>query len=103
MYPVSRSPTTIERSSPYLHQRYVTTTQMAASRRSWSALRGLMMRPWAMVFTKLRSAPSLSLAEVPASEEFAVIVTRRGADGRHEPVAIIDDETLVERAIRRAV
>jgi len=52
---------------------------------------------------KLRSAPSLSLAEVPASEEFAVIVTRRGADGRHEPVAIIDDETLVERAIRRAV
>jgi len=52
---------------------------------------------------KLRSAPSLTLAEVPASEEFAVIVTRRGADGRHEPVAIIDDEALVERAIRRAV
>jgi hypothetical protein len=52
---------------------------------------------------KLRSAPSISLAEVPAGEEFAVIVTRRGADGRHEPVAIIDDEALVERAIRRAV
>ena len=52
---------------------------------------------------KLRSAPSISLAEVPAGEEFAVIVTRRGADGRHEPVAIIDDEVLVERAIRRAV
>ena len=28
---------------------------------------------------KLRSAPSISLAEVPAGEEFAVIVTRRGA------------------------
>jgi hypothetical protein len=51
---------------------------------------------------RLRSAPSLSLADVPAEEEFAVIVTRRGADGRHEPVAILDDEALVERAIRRA-
>ena len=51
---------------------------------------------------RLRSAPSISLLEVPAGEEFAVIVTRRGADGTHEPVAIIDDESLVERAIRRA-
>ena len=51
---------------------------------------------------KLRTAPSISLAEVPAEEEFAVIVTRRGADGRHEPVAIVEDEALVERAIRRA-
>jgi hypothetical protein len=39
---------------------------------------------------------------VPAAEEFAVIVTRRGADGHHEPVAIVEDEALVERAIRRA-
>jgi hypothetical protein len=51
---------------------------------------------------RLRSAPSISLAEVPAGEEFAVVVTRRGADGTHELVAIIDDEALVERAIRRA-
>jgi hypothetical protein len=51
---------------------------------------------------KLRSARSISLADVPAEEEFAVIVTRRGADGIHEPVAIVDDESLVERAIRRA-
>ncbi|MES2135556.1 MAG: hypothetical protein V4502_00670 [Pseudomonadota bacterium] len=51
----------------------------------------------------LRSAPSISLADVPAEDEFAVIVTRRGADGRHEPVAIVDDQALVERAIRRAV
>jgi hypothetical protein len=40
---------------------------------------------------------------VPQGDEFAVVVTRRGADGRHEPVAIIDDEALVERAIRRAL
>ena len=51
---------------------------------------------------KLRTAPPISLAEVPGDEEFAVIITRRCADGSHEPVAIIDDEALVERAIRRA-
>jgi hypothetical protein len=50
---------------------------------------------------KLRSAPTISLSEVPASEEFAVIVTRRSADGHHEPVAVVDDEALIERAIRR--
>jgi hypothetical protein len=39
---------------------------------------------------------------VPAGEEFAVVITRRGADGTHQPVAIVKDEALVERAIRRA-
>jgi hypothetical protein len=52
---------------------------------------------------RLRSVPSISLADVSAAEEFAVVVTRRGADGTHEPVAIVEDEALVERAIRRAV
>jgi hypothetical protein len=52
---------------------------------------------------KLRAAPSISLAEVPATEEFAVVITRRTADGQHEPVAIVADEALVERAIRRAL
>jgi len=51
---------------------------------------------------KLRTAPPISLAEVPADDEFAVIITRRGADGSHQPVAIIEDEALVERAIRGA-
>jgi len=51
---------------------------------------------------RLRSASVISLADVPAAEEFAVVVTRRGADGRHEAVAIIEDEALVERAIRNA-
>jgi hypothetical protein len=50
---------------------------------------------------KLRSAPAISLAEVPSAEEFAVVVTRRRADGSHEPVAIVEDESLIERAIRR--
>jgi hypothetical protein len=51
---------------------------------------------------RLRSAAPISLADVPAQAEFAVVVTRRGADGRHEPVAIVEDEALVERAIRGA-
>jgi hypothetical protein len=50
---------------------------------------------------RLRAAPSVSLADGPAEEEFALVITRRGADGRHEPVAFVDDAALVERAIRR--
>jgi len=52
---------------------------------------------------RLRSAPSISLADVPSEEEFAVVVTRRGVDGTHEAVAIVEDEALIERAIRRAL
>jgi hypothetical protein len=51
---------------------------------------------------RLRSAPTISLAELPAAEEFVVVITRRGADGLHEPVAVIEDEALIERAIRNA-
>jgi len=51
---------------------------------------------------RLRAASAISLADVPDSDEFALIITRRGVDGLHEAVAIIDDESLVERAIRRA-
>jgi hypothetical protein len=50
---------------------------------------------------RLRTAAPISLADLSSAEEFAVVVTRRGADGRHEPVAILDDETLIERAIRK--
>ena len=52
---------------------------------------------------RLRSAPSISLAEIAIAEEFAVVITRRGADGRHEPVAIVSDDAVVEKAIRRAL
>ena len=51
---------------------------------------------------RLRSAPAMSLAEIPVEEEFAVVVTRRAADGSHEPVAVIDDEAIIERVIRKA-
>jgi len=39
---------------------------------------------------------------VESDEEFALAVTRRRADGTHEIVAMVDDQALVERAIRRA-
>jgi hypothetical protein len=52
---------------------------------------------------RLRQAPALDLSELAIDDEFAVIVTRRRADGGHEPVAILNDETLIERAIRRAI
>jgi len=52
--------------------------------------------------TRLRSAPTIRLADVPTEAEFALVITRRGADGQHEAVAVIDDESLVDRAIRKA-
>jgi hypothetical protein len=36
---------------------------------------------------KLRAAPAISFADISADEEFAVVITRRGADGTHEPIA----------------
>jgi hypothetical protein len=53
--------------------------------------------------SKLRQAPVLSLADIAIDGEFAVIVTRRSAGGGHEAVAIVNDEALIERAIRRAI
>ena len=50
---------------------------------------------------QLRAAPTLSLADLPAGEEFALVVARRNAAGQYEPVAVVDDEVLIERAIRR--
>ena len=52
---------------------------------------------------QLRAAPALSLEDVPAGDEFALVLTRRRADGQHEPVAFVDDEALIERAIRRSI
>jgi hypothetical protein len=49
---------------------------------------------------KLRAATPISLAKVPKKQEFALVVTRRGADGIHEPVAVVADEALIARVIR---
>ena len=51
---------------------------------------------------KLRAAPPLSLAEFGDCGEFALVLARRSADGTYAPVALIDDEALIDRAIRKA-
>ena len=50
----------------------------------------------------MRAAPPLALADIQAAQEFALVLTRRDADGRLQAVALIEDEALVDRAIRRA-
>jgi hypothetical protein len=44
----------------------------------------------------------MALADLPTNQEFALVVTRRNADGVHEVVALVSDEAMLERAIRRA-
>ena len=51
---------------------------------------------------RLRFAEPVSLQSLPGDEEFCLVLTRRGADGTHEPVAVISDPALVDRAIRKA-
>ena len=73
--------------------------------RDWESLQARMRADTKgeLARARLRTASPISLAEIPSNEEFAVVLTRRGADGRHEPVAILEDEALVERVIRRTV
>ena len=52
---------------------------------------------------QLRSASPLSLSQLAGGDEFALVLTRRSSEGGYEPVALVDDPALVERAIRRAV
>jgi len=50
----------------------------------------------------LRAAQALALADLPTNQEFALVVTRRNADGVHEVVALVNDEAMLDRAIRRS-
>jgi hypothetical protein len=51
---------------------------------------------------RLRKADPIALESVSADSEFALVLARRRADGGVEPVALVDDEAMVEKAIRRA-
>ncbi len=51
---------------------------------------------------RLRAAPPLSLQSLPDDEEFCLVLTRRSSDGGHQPIALVSDPILVERAVRRA-
>jgi hypothetical protein len=50
---------------------------------------------------KLRQAPAMSLQDISVDDEFAVVVTRRTNEGGFEPVAVVEDPALVEKAIRK--
>jgi hypothetical protein len=51
---------------------------------------------------RLRSADEMDWRALPGDEEFCLVVTRRGADGVHQPVAHVADPALLDRAIRRS-
>ena len=50
----------------------------------------------------LRSAPSIPLGQLPTNQEFALVLTRRNADGVHEVVELVADNSMLERALRQA-
>ena len=52
--------------------------------------------------TKLRAASAIALADLPTNQEFALVVTRRNAAGVHEVVALVSDEAMLDRALKRA-
>lgn len=50
----------------------------------------------------LRAAAPIALADLATNGEFALVLTRRGPDGVHHPVAVVVDDKLLDRAIRHA-
>ena len=50
----------------------------------------------------LRAAASIPLAQLPTNQEFALVLTRRNADGVHEVVELVADGAMLDRALRRA-
>ena len=50
----------------------------------------------------LRAARPIPLSQLPTNQEFALVLTRRNADGIHEVVELVADGTMLDRALRRA-
>jgi hypothetical protein len=50
----------------------------------------------------LRHASPIPLAQLPTNQEFALVLTRRNADGAHEVVELVADNAMLDRALRRA-
>jgi hypothetical protein len=51
---------------------------------------------------QLRQVTPMPLSEIDTGDEFALVLTRRSADGGYQPVAVVDDPAMVEKAIRKA-
>jgi hypothetical protein len=50
---------------------------------------------------RLRAARPVALDAICSDEEFALVLTRRSGAGVHEAIAVVEDASLVDRAIRR--
>ena len=49
----------------------------------------------------LRETLPVNLGRLPANQEFTLVILRRSPEGVHQTVAVIDDQAMLERAIRR--
>ncbi len=49
----------------------------------------------------LRLSLPVNLGSLPKDQEFALVILRRSPEGIHQTVAIVDDQAMLERAIRR--
>jgi hypothetical protein len=56
----------------------------------------------ALARAKAREAKPIALDTISSDSEFALVLARRCADGGVEPIALVEDEAMIERAIRRA-
>jgi hypothetical protein len=52
---------------------------------------------------QLRERPAMRLEDLATNREFALVLTRRGPSGVHEIVGLVNDEKMVERAVRRTI
>ena len=50
---------------------------------------------------RLRKVEPVALDSIHDDQEFALVLTRRSSDGLHEAIAIVEDQALVDQAIRR--
>jgi len=50
----------------------------------------------------LRRATPLELANLATNEEFALVLTRRNANGLHEVVQLVSDANMLDRALKKA-
>jgi len=56
----------------------------------------------ALARAKARDAKPIALDTISSDGEFALVLARRRADGGVEPIALVEDDAMIERAIRRA-
>ena len=74
---------------------------VAAERKARRPERG-EVDPTTLGKAALRAAAPIALAQLATNEEFALVLTRRNADGRHEVVQLVSDAAMLDRALRRA-